>query len=130
MKLVISIVNGDDAHDLTDALKQQGFQTTKISTTGGFLREGNATIIVGIEDDKVSAVAVLTDTGPVPEVVEALAHWPRLRAVFLECSFPDHKTELAGVTQEGEIAGRRLRRSAPPSAGSNPMNPEAHLMSE
>ena len=56
MKLVVSIVNGDDAHDLTDALKQQGFQSTKISTTGGFLREGNATILVGIEDDKVSAV--------------------------------------------------------------------------
>jgi len=50
-------------------------------------------------DDKASAVAVLTDTGPIPDVVASLAHRPRLRAVFLECSFPDHLAELADVTQ-------------------------------
>lgn len=49
-------------------------------------------------DDKTSAVAILTDTGPVPEVLTALANWPRLRAVFLECSFPNALTDLAGVT--------------------------------
>ena len=56
MKLIASIVNGDDAHELTESLKRGGFQSTKISTTGGFLREGNATILVGIEDDKVGEV--------------------------------------------------------------------------
>jgi uncharacterized protein YaaQ len=56
VKLIVSIVNGDDVHDLTEALKQQGYQSTKISTTGGFLREGNATILVGVEDEKVAAV--------------------------------------------------------------------------
>jgi uncharacterized protein YaaQ len=56
VKLIVSIVNGDDAHDLTESLKGAGFQSTKISTTGGFLREGNATILVGTSDDKVSAV--------------------------------------------------------------------------
>ncbi len=49
-------------------------------------------------DDKTSAVAILTDTGPIPEVLTALANWPRLRAVFLECSFPDRMTELAGIS--------------------------------
>lgn len=49
-------------------------------------------------DDKTSAVAVLTDTGPVPEVVAAVARWPRLRAVFLECSYPNRLGELADVT--------------------------------
>ena len=56
MKLVVSIVNGDDEHDLTTALKKAGFQSTKISTTGGFLREGNATILIGVEDDKLAKV--------------------------------------------------------------------------
>jgi uncharacterized protein YaaQ len=56
MKLVVSIVNGDDEHDLTDALKKGGFQSTKISTTGGFLRAGNVTILVGVEDDKLNKV--------------------------------------------------------------------------
>ena len=56
MKLIVSIVNGDDAHELTESFKSAGYQSTKISTTGGFLREGNATILVGIADDKVGAV--------------------------------------------------------------------------
>ena len=56
MKLVVSIVNTDDARPLLDALMRQGFRATTISTTGGFLREGNATVLVGIEDDKVETV--------------------------------------------------------------------------
>ncbi len=59
MKLVVSIVNGDDEHDLTDALKKAGFQSTKISTTGGFLRAGNVTILIGVEDDKLNKVITL-----------------------------------------------------------------------
>jgi ribonuclease BN (tRNA processing enzyme) len=49
-------------------------------------------------DDKTAAVAILTDTGPIPEVLTALANWPRLRAVFLECSFPERMAELADVS--------------------------------
>ena len=49
-------------------------------------------------DDNTSAVAVLTDTAPVPDVLTALANRPRLRAVFLECSFPNRMAELAGVS--------------------------------
>lgn len=49
-------------------------------------------------DDKSSAVAILVDTAPVPEVLAALANWPRLRAVFLECSFPNRLAGLADVT--------------------------------
>jgi uncharacterized protein YaaQ len=56
MKLVVSIVNSDDSHDLTEALKEAGFQSTTISTTGGFLREGNATMIIGVSDEKVGVV--------------------------------------------------------------------------
>lgn len=56
MKLIVSIVNGDDAHELTECLKRGGYQSTKVSTTGGFLREGNATILVGVEDEKVAGV--------------------------------------------------------------------------
>ena len=79
MKLILSIVNSDDAHDLTEALKQAGFQSTTISTTGGFLREGNATLIVGAADEKVSAALnIIRDNchrrtqyvNPLPPVME------------------------------------------------------------
>jgi uncharacterized protein YaaQ len=59
MKLVMSIVNSDDAGHLVSVLTEAGFRATTISTTGGFLRQGNATILVGTEDDKVGEVLAL-----------------------------------------------------------------------
>jgi uncharacterized protein YaaQ len=56
MKLIMSIVNSDDAGRLVNALTDAGYRATTISTTGGFLRQGNATIFVGTEDDRVSEV--------------------------------------------------------------------------
>jgi uncharacterized protein YaaQ len=56
MKLIMSIVHHDDARPLIDALMRGGYRATMISTTGGFLREGNATIFVGTEDEKIDEV--------------------------------------------------------------------------
>ncbi|MFQ6058776.1 MAG: cyclic-di-AMP receptor [Anaerolineae bacterium] len=56
MKLVVSIVHCDDAGQLTQALTKKGHRATVISTTGGFLREGNATVLVGTEAEKVEEV--------------------------------------------------------------------------
>lgn len=56
MKLIVSIVNSDDARGLLDQLVNRGFRATVISTTGGFLREGNTTIFIGVEDEKVDEV--------------------------------------------------------------------------
>ncbi len=56
MKLIVSIVNSDDARGLTDALMRKGYRATTIGTTGGFLRQGNATILIGTEDEKVNDV--------------------------------------------------------------------------
>jgi uncharacterized protein YaaQ len=56
MKLVLTIVNHDDSRALLDTLMKQGFQATVISTTGGFLREGNATLFIGVENERVEGV--------------------------------------------------------------------------
>ncbi len=53
MKLIVSIVHGDDADQLLQALREWGFRSTKINSSGGFLREGNATILVGTDESKV-----------------------------------------------------------------------------
>lgn len=55
MKLVLSIVHRDDADQVIQALIEAEFRSTTLSTTGGFLREGNATILVGTEEEKVPA---------------------------------------------------------------------------
>ena len=50
-------------------------------------------------DDGRDAFALVTDTGPVPAVFEKIGRWPRLRGVFLECSFPRRLQALATATQ-------------------------------
>ena len=59
MKLIMSIVNSDDAKGLLDTLSRRGHRATMISTTGGFLREGNATIFVGADDERVDEILAL-----------------------------------------------------------------------
>lgn len=56
MKLVIAIVNYDDSGAVTKSLTKKGFSSTKLSTTGGFLLDGNVTILVGVDDMKVQTV--------------------------------------------------------------------------
>ncbi len=56
MKLIFAIVNNDDSHAVRQSLTRNGFQATKLSTTGGFLMSGNTTFIVCAEDDKVDSV--------------------------------------------------------------------------
>lgn len=59
MKLVIAIVNHDDANAVTQNLSCHGFSSTKLSTTGGFLLSGNATLLVGVAAEKVQEVIEL-----------------------------------------------------------------------
>jgi uncharacterized protein YaaQ len=56
MKLLITIVQDADAPGLVRALSERGFQSTKLASTGGFLREGNTTLLVGVEDAQVEVV--------------------------------------------------------------------------
>lgn len=56
MKLVVAVVQDKDTHKLLSGLTQAGFRATKLSSTGGFLREGNTTLLVGVEDNEVERV--------------------------------------------------------------------------
>lgn len=63
MKLVVAIVQDEDTPALTDALIEAGYRFTKISTTGSFLRTGNTSLLIGVDDEEVSGVmAVLRRT--------------------------------------------------------------------
>lgn len=56
MKLIVAIVQDKDATRLIEALVEAGQRATKLATTGGFLREGNTTLLVGTDDDDVEKV--------------------------------------------------------------------------
>jgi len=63
MKLIIAIVQDEDASRLISGLMSEGYRVTKLATTGGFLRSGNTTLLVGVEDDKLeSAMAIIEKT--------------------------------------------------------------------
>lgn len=53
MKLIIAIINSEDSHAVLGEITKAGFYATKLSTTGGFLRTGNLTLLMGVDDDKV-----------------------------------------------------------------------------
>ena len=53
MKLLIAIVQDEDASRLISTLMNEGYSVTKLATTGGFLRAGNTTLLLGGEDDRV-----------------------------------------------------------------------------
>ena len=55
MKLIVAIVQDEDSQRLINELMTEGFRVTKLATTGGFLRSGNTTLLVGVEDDQTEA---------------------------------------------------------------------------
>jgi len=59
MKLVVAVIQDKDSHRLLGALTQNSFRATKLASTGGFLREGNTTLLVGVDDDQVEKVVGL-----------------------------------------------------------------------
>jgi uncharacterized protein YaaQ len=53
MKMIIAIVQDEDSTEVVEALTEEDYRVTKLATTGGFLKSGNTTIMVGIEEEKV-----------------------------------------------------------------------------
>src|SRR5690625_2432992 len=62
MKLIIAIVEDNDANRLINALRNSRFQSTKLATTGGFLKEGNTTLMIGCQEEEVSDVLNIIQT--------------------------------------------------------------------
>lgn len=60
MKLIVAIVQDEDSSRLIRGLMDEGYGVTKLATTGGFLRSGNTTLLVGVEDEKFDgAMAII-----------------------------------------------------------------------
>ena len=59
MKVVVAVVQDQDSNRLSNALTKAKFRATKLASTGGFLRSGNTTFLIGTEDPFVSSALVL-----------------------------------------------------------------------
>lgn len=56
MKLIIAVVQNKDADEVVDALVSAEYRATRFASTGGFLRRGNTTIMIGVQDHQVDHV--------------------------------------------------------------------------
>ena len=62
MKLIIAIVQDEDSSKLLSRLMQKGFGVTKLATTGGFLRAGNTTLLLGVNEDRMDeAIGIIEE---------------------------------------------------------------------
>ncbi len=95
MKLILAIIQDEDAPATLQALVERGYRVTRIASTGGFLRQGNTTLLIGVEDHQV------------PEVVEILRRCCRTRTSYLPVA-----VEATGLLQahmiEVEIGGATI----------------------
>ncbi len=56
MKLILAIVKDIDASAVVSGLVERSYRVTRIASTGGFLRQGNATLVIGVDADQVDSV--------------------------------------------------------------------------
>ena len=68
MKLIIAIIKDEDNDSVSRALTKKNFRVTFIASTGGFLRSGRSTLLIGVEDEQFdTALEVIRDSCKKPE---------------------------------------------------------------
>ena len=62
MKMIILILKDSDADLVTQSLTSADYRVTRVASTGGFLRSGVVTLLLGVDDDRVdSAITVISE---------------------------------------------------------------------
>lgn len=61
MKLIIAIIQDEYINKVGRALMENKIRTTKLSSTGGFLKSGNTTLFIGVEDEQVDKVVEIIE---------------------------------------------------------------------
>ncbi|MDD2447218.1 MAG: cyclic-di-AMP receptor [Tissierellia bacterium] len=81
MKLIIAIVQDQDSPSLVQDLTNKEYRVTKLASTGGFLKAGNTTLLIGVEDNQVDEVTQIIEDN---------------------CKTRDFTTSLLSVTTPGD----------------------------
>ena len=62
MKMIFAIVHKEDEGFVVERLNKEHISVTKLSSTGGFMRKGNTTLMIGTEDEKVdTAIQIIKE---------------------------------------------------------------------
>jgi uncharacterized protein YaaQ len=99
MKMICAILQDDDTRGLLDKLAERGLRATKVSSTGGFLRNGNSTILIGVEDGQVSGVL---------DILRATCRTRRQVIDVPEDSLPESIRVILPLPTEVEVGGANV----------------------
>jgi len=67
MKMIIAVIHHTDGEEIVRALTDAQFSVTRIASSGGFLRKGNATLLIGVEAERArSAIQLLREYSAPP----------------------------------------------------------------
>lgn len=68
MKLIVAILNDQDTEAVLQVLMEKEFRATRIASTGGFLRRGNTTLLIGTEAERIpAAIDLIREASHTPE---------------------------------------------------------------
>ncbi len=62
MKLLMAILRKKDCDPVIRALLENDFRVTRVASTGGFLRQGNVTLLIGTDEEKVDSALEIIRT--------------------------------------------------------------------
>ena len=68
MKMIVAILQDGDTESVTQALVAANLWVTEIASTGGFLRKGSSTLMIGIDDDSIDDTIQLINKNCTPSV--------------------------------------------------------------
>lgn len=96
MKLVIAIVSNDDSNKVQKALVKEKHFVTRLQTTSGFLRAGNATFLIGVNDEQV------------PGVLEIIENNSKQRNKLVPSTIIDEFGEFGAIPSEVQVGGATI----------------------
>jgi uncharacterized protein YaaQ len=68
MKMIIAIIRDQDNDAVTHALTSAAFRVTRIASSGGFLRRGSSTLMIGVAEERVDeGIQIIRDHTTIPE---------------------------------------------------------------
>lgn len=99
MKLIFAVVHDDDTNKAVRHLNERKFRVTRLSSTGGFLRRGNTTLLLGVEDEQVEEVfEILQEECAKRKQIEVTTPYPQGDLSMISYSYIPITVEVGGAT--------------------------------
>ena len=68
MKLILAVIRDIDSEPVIRTLIKAGYRVTRLASTGGFLRRGNMTLMIGVDEgEEQKVIQLMKDVVGPPE---------------------------------------------------------------